>query len=262
MSHNAVSPHAPRLSLFRPPRHVPALARRRVSWYGARCVLMGPLITALFTGGGSLIWYGVSWTTPRHPVRRYPLNDVTSSCRSGGNPAVTLNSTFSALVSARPPEPLSSRACTRRLLARINIEYEHARGRIMASMHVLCRYGLVRSGLVLLLLLPGCAGLFGKMPTIAPSLKTPSTALEASPDTFLGRAVTPLAAAHPGRSGFYLLPTASRRWRHGCYSLSEPSAVLICSTISSMPISRGTYLSSTSSKRPIAGCECACCSMT
>jgi cardiolipin synthase C len=75
----------------------------------------------------------------------------------------------------------------------------------MASTHVLCRYGLVRSGLVLLLLLPGCAGLFGRTPTIAPSLKTPSTALEASPNTRLGQAVTPLAAAHPGRSGFYLL---------------------------------------------------------
>ena len=35
--------------------------------------------------------------------------------------------------------------------------------------------------------------------------KSPTTALEASPDTHLGRSVAPLTAAHPGQSGFYLL---------------------------------------------------------
>jgi cardiolipin synthase C len=35
--------------------------------------------------------------------------------------------------------------------------------------------------------------------------KTPTTALEASPDTYLGQLVAPLSAAHPGQSGFYVL---------------------------------------------------------
>jgi putative cardiolipin synthase len=76
---------------------------------------------------------------------------------------------------------------------------------IMASTHVLFRRGRVISGLVLLTLITGCSALSGGTPTIPPSLKTPSTALEASPNTRLGQAVTPLVAAHPGRSGFYPL---------------------------------------------------------
>jgi putative cardiolipin synthase len=75
----------------------------------------------------------------------------------------------------------------------------------MASMQALFRRGLALSGLVLLTLLPACAALFGGMPQIPPSLKMPSTALEANPDTQLGRAVTPLKEVHPGRSSFYLL---------------------------------------------------------
>jgi putative cardiolipin synthase len=75
----------------------------------------------------------------------------------------------------------------------------------MANLYGLFRRGLVLSGLVLLGLITGCAALFGGMPQIPPSLKTPSTALEASPNTRLGQVVTPLTAAHPGRSGFYLL---------------------------------------------------------
>jgi putative cardiolipin synthase len=65
--------------------------------------------------------------------------------------------------------------------------------------------GLVLSGLILLALITGCATLFGRTPTTPSSLKTPSTARDADPDTRLGQAVTPLVAAHPGRSGFYLL---------------------------------------------------------
>jgi putative cardiolipin synthase len=75
----------------------------------------------------------------------------------------------------------------------------------MASMQIRFRRGLVMSGLVLLTLLPGCAALFGGMPKIPPELKPPSTALDADPNTLLGRAVTPLVAAHPGQSGFYVL---------------------------------------------------------
>jgi putative cardiolipin synthase len=76
---------------------------------------------------------------------------------------------------------------------------------MMATMHVRFRRRLALSGLVLLTLLPGCAALSGRTPHISPSLKTPSMALDASPDTRLGRVVTPLVAAHPGRSGFSLL---------------------------------------------------------
>jgi putative cardiolipin synthase len=61
------------------------------------------------------------------------------------------------------------------------------------------------SGLFLLTFITGCATRFDRTPAIPPSLKPPSTALDASSDTRLGRAVTPLVAAHPGRSGFYLL---------------------------------------------------------
>lgn len=75
----------------------------------------------------------------------------------------------------------------------------------MANLHVLFRRGLVMSGLVLLTLLPSCAALFGGMPKIPPELKPPSTALEADPNTRFGRVVTPLVAAHPGQSGFYVL---------------------------------------------------------
>ena len=75
----------------------------------------------------------------------------------------------------------------------------------MASMQIRFRRGLVMSGLVLLTLLPSCAALFGGMPKIPPELKPPSTALDADPTTRFGRTVTPLVAAHPGQSGFYVL---------------------------------------------------------
>lgn len=73
---------------------------------------------------------------------------------------------------------------------------------MMATMQVRFWRGLALSGVVLLTLLPGCSALFGRTPHISPSLKTPSTALDASPNTRLGQAITPLVAAHPGRSGF------------------------------------------------------------
>ena len=75
----------------------------------------------------------------------------------------------------------------------------------MATLQVLFRRGLMLSRLVLLTWLPGCSTFGGHMPPISPALKPPSTALDASSDTRLGRAVTPLVAAHPGHSGFYLL---------------------------------------------------------
>ena len=80
----------------------------------------------------------------------------------------------------------------------------------MATRQVRFRCGLVLSrlvlsGLVLLTLLPGCSARLGDVPPIPPSLKTPSTALDASSDTRLGQTITPLVAVHPGQSGFYLL---------------------------------------------------------
>ena len=80
----------------------------------------------------------------------------------------------------------------------------------MATRQVRFRCGLVLSrlvlsGLVLLTLLPGCSARLGDGPPIPPSLKTPSTALDASSDTRLGQTITPLVAVHPGQSGFYLL---------------------------------------------------------
>jgi putative cardiolipin synthase len=64
---------------------------------------------------------------------------------------------------------------------------------------------LSRSLLVLLAmgLLNSCAGRRTAAHFSYP--KTPTTALEASPDTSLGQLVAPLAAAHPGQSGFYVL---------------------------------------------------------
>src|SRR4029453_15210402 len=75
----------------------------------------------------------------------------------------------------------------------------------MARVHVVFRCGLVLSGLALLTLITGCAALVGGTPTIPPALKPPSTVLDADPNTRFGRSFTPLVAAHPGQSGFYLL---------------------------------------------------------
>jgi cardiolipin synthase C len=76
---------------------------------------------------------------------------------------------------------------------------------MMATMHVLFRCGLVLTGLVLLTTVTGCAALFGGPSQIPPALKPPSTAPNADPTTRFGRSFTPLVAAHPGQSGFYLL---------------------------------------------------------
>jgi putative cardiolipin synthase len=70
---------------------------------------------------------------------------------------------------------------------------------------ILFRHGLVLTGLILLTTVTGCAALFGGTPTIPPALKPPSAALDADPNTRFGRSFTPLVAAHPGQSGFYLL---------------------------------------------------------
>src|SRR4029453_12522821 len=75
----------------------------------------------------------------------------------------------------------------------------------MARVHVVFRRGLVLSGLALLTLITGCAALVGGTPMIPPALKPSSTALDADPNTRFGRSFTPLVAAHPGQSGFYLL---------------------------------------------------------
>ena len=75
----------------------------------------------------------------------------------------------------------------------------------MATMHVLFRCGLVLTGLVLLTTVTGCAARFGGPSQIPPALKPPSTAPDADPNTRFGRSFTPLVAAHPGQSGFYLL---------------------------------------------------------
>ena len=74
----------------------------------------------------------------------------------------------------------------------------------MARVQLLFRRGLVRGGLALLTLVTGCAALFGGTPTVPPALKPPSTTLDADPNTRFGRSFTPLVAAHPGQSGFYL----------------------------------------------------------
>ncbi len=65
--------------------------------------------------------------------------------------------------------------------------------------------GLRFGGLFLLALITGCAGRVGGLPVVSPALKVPSTALAADTDTHLARSIGPLTAAHPGRSGFYLL---------------------------------------------------------
>jgi putative cardiolipin synthase len=86
-----------------------------------------------------------------------------------------------------------------------SIEGENEGDRLMATLYVLFRRGRVLGGLLLLTVIPGCAGLFGSTPPIPPTLKPPSTALDADSNTRFGRSFTPLVAAHPGQSGFYLL---------------------------------------------------------
>src|SRR5512139_1519899 len=72
---------------------------------------------------------------------------------------------------------------------------------IVAEPHaVQCR--VLCGGLVLLALLTGCAGGLGGLRAVSRELKPPSTALAAATDTGLARSIEPLAAAHPGRSGF------------------------------------------------------------
>jgi putative cardiolipin synthase len=60
-------------------------------------------------------------------------------------------------------------------------------------------------GIALVALIAGCAGGFRGRPVVAPELKTVSTALAPNPDTRLAHSMMPLAKAHPGHSGFYLL---------------------------------------------------------
>jgi len=64
---------------------------------------------------------------------------------------------------------------------------------------------LALGGLALLALIAGCAGGFRGRPVVSPALKTVSSALAPDPDTHLARNMMPLAKAHPGCSGFYLL---------------------------------------------------------
>jgi putative cardiolipin synthase len=68
-------------------------------------------------------------------------------------------------------------------------------------MKAFVRYTLF--GFLALSLLSSCAGRRTAEHFSYP--KTPTMALEPSPETFLGQFVEPLAAAHPGQSGFYVL---------------------------------------------------------
>jgi putative cardiolipin synthase len=67
--------------------------------------------------------------------------------------------------------------------------------------HVL-RLRTALGALAVLVLIAGCAP---GLPRVSPELKPFSTALAPDTDTHFGRTTMPLAGAHPGRSGFYVL---------------------------------------------------------